>query len=307
MDFENDIPLQLATAAHAGTSFTPETRGASERAGYAATLALDYELLGKLADTPEKQAALEVEFARYRTGYKRRTLAYLGARSACMSTMITGASNFPVRRMAKRNGTADRRCEDLLEFRTRALAAIRKVLRPEDQPIMSGDENALERLQAELSKGEKLQATMVATNAAIRREKKNGPEAQIRAMVALGLTEGQAKRLLEPDYMGRIGFADYETKNNGANLRRLKARIVQIESARSLPDTEIEGPHARLQDSPGDNRVRIYFPGKPPEDTRTRLKGAGFRWTPTLGCWQAYRNTNTHAVASAVAGVEGGW
>ena len=34
-----------------------------------------------------------------------------------------------------------------------------------------------------------------------------------------------------------------------------------------------------------------------------RLKGAGFRWTPSLGCWQAYRNHRALSVAKAIAGV----
>jgi hypothetical protein len=32
------------------------------------------------------------------------------------------------------------------------------------------------------------------------------------------------------------------------------------------------------------------------------LKAAGFRWTPTLGCWQAYRNHNALTVAREIAG-----
>jgi hypothetical protein len=307
MSYESDIPIQIANAAHAGTSMVPEERGASERASYARTLADDYASLAKLADTDEKRATLAEEFERYRTGYKRRTLVWLGARAACMSTMITGASNFPVARQRKRGATADRRCEELLEFRTRALAAIRKKLRPEDRPIMLGDADASTRLRAQLEKAEQLQATMKACNLAIRREKKNGEAAQVAAMVKLGLTEGQAKRLLQPDFCGRIGFADYELTNNGANIRRLKGRLLQVETAHALPDTLIEGPHAKLEDSPADNRIRIWFPGKPDAEVRERLKRGGFRWTPSSGCWQAYRNSGAKELASAIAGVTGAW
>ncbi len=31
--------------------------------------------------------------------------------------------------------------------------------------------------------------------------------------------------------------------------------------------------------------TRITFPAKPDEAIRSLLKGAGFRWCPTAGCW----------------------
>jgi len=124
-DFAADIPVELAQRARSGTSFSPEARGATERANYAGTLANDYAMLAEFANTDDKRATLEEEFNRYRSGYRARYLAYLGALSRCMSTMITGGSNFPVERQRKRSAHADKKTEELLGFRIRALAAIR--------------------------------------------------------------------------------------------------------------------------------------------------------------------------------------
>lgn len=295
--YEADIPRELAQAAHAGTSMTPETRAAQERSGYAATMQADHEMLAGHAPTPEKQATLAEEFARYRTAYADKTRRYLASRSRIVSSFIAGPSNFPARRMEKRNEIADRRLRELVEFRERALAAIKRALHPEWRPIMAGDDNATERLRVKIVKAECLQQAMKAANAAIRKHAKAGAEAQVAAVVALGFTEEQARRLLEPDYCGRIGFADYETRNNGANIRRMKERLEAVTRTQAMPDTAKEGTAARVEDCPAENRVRLYFPAKPAREIIEELKSNGWRWTPSLGCWQAYRNTASLALA----------
>jgi len=300
--FIADIPMSIACAAHAGTSFVPQRRGEQECQGYANTLAADYEMLSKYATTAEKQATLDAEFARYRTGYRRRTIAYLGARSRCLSSMITGPSRFPTARNAKRNASADSRCDDLIDYREAALYAIRRALCPELRPIMAGDDDAVDRLRAKIAKRNRLQQRMREANAAIRKHAKAGADAQVLALVHLDFTEEQARELLKPDFCGRIGFADYQLKNNNAQIRRLTERLGQIEVAQSTPATEIKGEHATMEDNPADNRVRLFFPGKPESDLRERLKRGGFRWAPSIGCWQAYRNHRTLDIARAVAG-----
>lgn len=301
--FENDIPLTLARAAHAGTSFYPERRGDQERQSYAAQLSLDYHELSKLATTDEKRATLAAEFARYREGFRRRYIVMLGAKSACLSTMIAGPSNFNTRRYAKRGATADKRTSDLCDYREAALAAIRKALCPELRPIMAGDSNATERLEDKIAKLELLQTRMRDANAAIRKHKKAGADAQVAALVALGFGESTARELLKPDFMGRIGFADYQLTNNSANIRRLKERLVTVSADKATAEVEVKGEHATLADCPADNRVRLFFPGKPAAEVREKLKSCGFRWSPKIGAWQAYRNNRSIEVARQVAGI----
>ncbi len=308
MNFAADIPADLARAAHAGTSFDPETRGRQEVAAYADVLGGDYAALASLAaagpDPDEARARLEVEFARYRVGYRRRYVVTLARRARCMSTMITGPSNFPTARNQKNNAAEHRALEALVEFRKRAWNAMRKAIRPDLAPIMAGDSNAVDRLRAEIDKLETVQDQMKRCNAAIRKHAKAGPPAQTLALEELGLNEAAAIALLKPDFCGRIGFADFEIKNNGANVRRLRARLEQIETAKATPDDVTAGPDGlRMEDSPADNRVRLFFPGKPDAAIRAGLKSAGFRWAPTSGCWQAYRNHGSLSHARRLAGV----
>ena len=302
IDLAGDIPHQVALQAHAGTSFVPEKRAEAAIKEYADTLQADFDILAKHANTDEKKATLDVEFARYRAGYKAKYLVYLGSRNGIMSTMITGASKFPVRRMEKKQRTVERRLAEMIEFRTRALAAITKLLRPELRPIMAGDANTIENLQKKLDGAEQRQAMMKAVNVAIRKNAKAGQDAQVQAMLAVwpNLGEVGALKLLQPDFAGRVGFVDYELTNNGTEIRRMKARITTLTAAKSTPETKVEGAGGvTVEDCPADNRVRLFFRGKPDEAVRTRLKGNGFRWTPTLGCWQAYRNPNSLRVAES--------
>jgi hypothetical protein len=294
--FIHDISRELANRAHAGTSFSPEKRGEAEINDYASTLASDFENLSRDATTPEKRSLLETEFARYREGYRTRYSAYLSSRSRCLSSMITGPSNFPTRRNQKRNGMADRRLEDLNEFRARALAAINKALHPERRPIMAGDGDALDRLKDKIAEAEALQSTMRAVNTAIRRHAKAGRGAQIKAMLEANsdLCEANAALMLNPDCLGRIGYYDFELSNNNANIRRMKSRLEWLRRDNATKPTTIRGEDGVLyEDCPADNRVRLFFSRIPDVTVRTRLKSQGFRWTPSLRCWQAYRNSRS--------------
>lgn len=122
------------------------------------------------------------------------------------------------------------------------------------------------------------------------------------ALAALGLPERVARDLLAPDFAGRIGFADFELKNNGANIRRIRARIEAVGAAKAAPDETIQGERAWLEVSQADNRVRLFFPGKPDAETCERLKGCGFRWAPSIGCWQAYVNRRSIEAGRREAG-----
>lgn len=298
---EHDITQAEAQAAHNGTSWTPERRGTQEIDSYCSTLRADFDSLSKYADTTEKLAQLGEEFARYRQGFCVRYKSHLAARARVLSVLVTGPSRFPGRRNQKRGDTADKRMRELLDWRKAALTAIERTLRPELRPIMSGDGDATSRLREKLAGLQAKHAQMLAANAAIRKHKKAGEASQIEALAELGYPARAALALLHPDF-GRPGFT-WEITNNGAEIRRIQARLEQVEKAQTTESAEERGEHATLEDSPADNRVRLHFPGKPSEDIRTALKSSGFRWAPSLGVWQAYRNARTLAVAGGLAGI----
>lgn len=146
--------------------------------------------------------------------------------------------------------------------------------------ISSDDPDALSKLKAKLAKLEDARARMVEANRAIRSGKSDAVLADI-----TGMPVDDARKLREPDSFGNIGFPAYKLTNVGNEVRRLKARIEELEAKAWEPAKapELVG-EVRIEES--DNRVRIIFPGKPAEDLRKRMKSEGFRYSPSAGAWQ---------------------
>lgn len=300
--FSGDIPYSVAEGAHSGTSFVPERRASSEIEGHAEQLRADFQSLLNRATTPEKRQVLADEWPRYRAGYRKYKIAYLGSRSRIVSAMIAGPSNFPSHRMNKRSETSHRRLEELINYREKAMSAIIKKMYPERAAVMSSDADAADKLRYKIAILQANQERMKAANAAIRRNAKKGEEAQVAALQAEGFTEEQAHKLIKPSHCTAYGFASYSLSNNNAEITRLKKRLEQVEYLQSREDIEEERENAVLTIAFKENRVRLEFAGKPDEETRSRLKKRGFRWSRTLGVWQAYVNTYSVDEARAVAG-----
>jgi hypothetical protein len=145
--------------------------------------------------------------------------------------------------------------------------------------ISSDDPEAVTLLRQKVAELEAAQARMVAANQAIRGR---NPRA---GLTELGFKPDQVEALLKADFAGRVGFPSYALSNNGAEIRRAKQRIEQLEKTAAAPARAPETFGAvRIEEA--DNRVRIYFPGKPAEPVRADLKMHGFRWSPSAGAWQ---------------------
>lgn len=302
MNFENDIPLSVAINAFSGTSFSPDRRGGQYVADYAKTLAGDLEELSIQAEAGGTAHLLQAEFDRYRDGYRKRYLAYLHSHSRIVSTMIAGGSNFPVRRMQKRNNVCDKRAQELIEFRARAIKAIKATLRPDLQPIRASDYDACERLRHEIASLEDQQAYMTKINKAHKQFLRDAGRLE-----CSDLTDSDRAliRNYKPAYSWEPHpFAPFQLTNNNANIRRLRARLEQISAAKAAPVVAQESTNGvRMEDDPPANRVRLFFPGKPDASVRSTLKGNGFRWAPSIGAWQGYRNTRTLSTAQQLVSV----
>lgn len=295
-----DIDLRLAYDAHRGTSHVPQDRANQEVAGYVAEMKALAEEFGRWV-TPENEAALKADLERYRQGYIGKLSAVLRARSRCMSSMIAGPSNFPVRRNQKANETADRRSQEFIEWRKKALERLRRTHDPAkiaSAPISSDDEDVIEQLELKVAEAEKTQAMMVAANKIIRK-KSLTDEQKVAGLIEIeGITKPTARQLLQPDFMGKQGYPTYALQNNSANIRRTKERIEQLTRERDreeAPDIEING--VTISENREINRLQLRFPGKPPQAVIDRLSASGFHWSRRENAWQRLLNGNAREAA----------
>lgn len=156
--------------------------------------------------------------------------------------------------------------------------------------ISSDAPDAIDLLKEKLSKLEDDQAKMISANKIIR-SKKYTDDQKVIELEKIGIHHAIGKELLKPDYAGRIGYAQYETTNNNANIRRIKQRIEALEREKKEESKIWNIGDIEITDSIEENRVMIVFPGIPAEYIREHLKQSGFRWAPSKGAWMAYRTS----------------
>ena len=179
--------------------------------------------------------------------------------------------------------------------------------------ISSDDPDAIAKLQKQIEDAEAVQKQMKAANQVVKKWSKKGVGGETEGpdfdayhaalkVIVPAATEKVAREFITR-HMGSVGFAPYQLTNNGANIRRLKARVEQLKKAATRPTRE----HAcsggvTITENAEENRIQITFPGKPDADTRSILKSNGFKWAPSHGAWQRkLNNAGIHAARRIMA------
>jgi len=162
--------------------------------------------------------------------------------------------------------------------------------------VSSDDPEAITKLRAKLAEEERRLAALNAANKLLRAGK---------TAEGLALLDWEPNAARTWAIWQSMAHTSWPTTNVAAECRRLRQRIEHLERVAATPAKPAETfGDVRVEEA--DNRVRIFFPGKPSDDVRSTLKRAGFRWSPTVGAWQAYptyyaRETATKVAASVVA------
>ncbi|MEA3203306.1 MAG: hypothetical protein QOI63_981, partial [Thermoplasmata archaeon] len=167
--------------------------------------------------------------------------------------------------------------------------------------ISGDDPEAIRKLEAELANVEASQAWMKRVNAAHARFLKD--PASVDAEDFPEHVKTRIRTYKPPYPWEKHPCAPWQLTNNSANARRIRKRIEDLKKRDARPPVpERLVGEVRVVDNAELNRLQLFFPGKPDEATRKQLKGHGFRWTPTLGCWQAFRSSRATWAAGVVLG-----
>lgn len=266
-----------------------EYESGSKTAEYRAAVDRCYKKVDELPDDlKEKGEILADRYARRLAEWYNKQFRI---EMMCPSIMISGGSNFPVRKKEKQNAAQDRHYQLYDEIQA-IPEKISGLLRGANI-IKSSDADAIEQLKAKAKKAEALQAEMKAVNAYYRKHKTlKGYK---------DYTDEKAAKLDDAikNSMWGVPFPPYELTNNNAKIKNTKARIAQLERLKNEAEAAAEQTKDeystdlfKVVENAEIMRIQLFFDDKPDSDTRTILKKHAYKWSPSNGCWQRQLTNN---------------
>ena len=254
----------------------------STTAEYRSEVNKAYDLADEVADKKPEEAERVYRLAER---YSKKLAEYYNKESAigmmCPSVMISGASNFPVKRKQKQVAAWDKNHQFYTQIQG-ILAKIENIMYGREI-IKSDDERAIEKLEEKLEDMKNLQEQMKAANKAIRLKDTEAGNDLLREM---GYSEENIAELRKPDCCGRIGYPDYELSNNNANIHRVEDRIKTLKAIKERGSSKQEYKTFKVVENTEAMRYQIIFDEKPEADVSNLLKSNGFKWAPSQGAWQ---------------------
>ena len=211
------------------------------------------------------------------------------------SVMIAGPSNFPVRKKEKQNAALDSNMQEWRDIQ----GLLDKIRSTGMGGISADDPDAVKKLQAKLANLQESQETMKAVNAYYRKHKTldGCPALSPQAIEKLKADMAQGWHWGDKPYM------PFQLSNNSAEIRRLKARIESLTRKEQTPFAGWEFDGGKVEINREENRLQVFFDGRPDPDTRAELKSGGFRWAPSAGAWQRQLTDNAFWAADSIKAI----
>ena len=209
------------------------------------------------------------------------------------SILITGGSNFPVRKKEKQNAARDRNMEEWNDIQ----GLLDKIRSTGMGGISADDPQAVQKLEAKLEKLQAAQDTMKAVNAYYRKHKTLDGCPNLSAESI----EKMKSEMSSQWHIEDKPYPSWALSNNNAEIRRVKGRIAELTKKQETAYAGWEFDGGTVEANKEDNRLQIFFEEKPDEKTRETLKENGFRWSPKAGAWQRQLNDNAIYVADRLS------
>lgn len=93
---------------------------------------------------------------------------------------------------------------------------------------------------------------------------------------------------VKADYKARGKRLGYIANNANQRIRAIKERIAYLKKMRERVSRRYTVNGVDIFENVEDNRLQLFYPSKPDDETRALLKRNGFRWSPRNGAWQSY-------------------
>ncbi|SFR77308.1 hypothetical protein [Anaeromicropila populeti] len=258
-----EIDEKTATLAHSMMSFDDYKLG-SKTNEYRRLVDEVYKTAEKIKEQKPEESEKAYRLAER---YARKLADNFNAASRigtmCPSVMISGASNFPVRKKEKQNMAANKNHKEFLEIE-KIKDKLDSILNGREV-IKSDDENAIKKLKEKLEGCPYISSEMA--------EKFN--------------SNLNSRKDAKP-------FPSYILQNNNQNMRTIKERIASLEKvqdkAEQVPEEVTK--YFKVVRNKDNMRLQLFFEDKPGDGLRVVLKQGGFKWSPSQGAWQRQLSQN---------------
>ncbi len=240
--------------------------------------------------------------------YSRRLAAYYNAyyrnEAACPSILISGGSNFPVRKKNKQNARRETLMQEYRDIQN-ILDKIRSI---GTGAIDFADPHAREMLVERLEAAKADHARHLEANAYYRKHKTLDGCPGIHPKEREWLTQPGvfAKGNGSPLALYGVPFPPYALQSDNAAIKRYAERLEKydkIHQQEGDEDTGTEFDGGRIVRNVEQDRLQILFDEKPGEEMRDKLKRNGFRWSPKNQTWQRQLTDNAERAAREVLNI----
>lgn len=239
---------------------------------------------------PKEKERIQRLFDRFVIGLAANINADNRNTASCPSVMISGASNFPVRKKEKQN----RRSETLYAEYQHIMEIPDKIRAiGNNTAIYSDEDDAIEQLEAKAEKCRRTLEGMKAQNAYYRKHgTMKGYEDFTDEYAAKFDAEIASRYAYE-----RKPWRDWELTSVREKMKTAEKRAEELKKlkAKAEQPTEDKYPHVdgvEVVENAEAMRIQLIFEGKPSEEIRDILKSHGFRWSPRFGAWQRQLTDN---------------
>lgn len=224
----------------------------------------------------------------------------------CPSVMISGGSNFPVKKKEKQVAAWEANRANW----EKAESILRKIRSVGTGPIDFADPNAEEMLTERVNNLQEELDACKAANAFYRKNKTLAGCPGISAREMEWLTRPGVFNAGEhgtPLELYKTPFPSYHLSSIRQKLKKAQERLEEYHKRKASAQ---EGGNSLKFDG-GEvvrnaelNRLQILFEDIPDEETRTALKQNGFRWSPANKAWQRQLTDTAESAARRILNIE---